>query len=125
MSVGRLRVIIGLFALVAAAACGDGGTSPNSRSATPAVLSIVSGNGQTGLVGTTLSIPLTVRVVSATNASVANAVVNFAVSQGAATVAPASVITDTSGMASTVVTLGSTAGDVKITATVQGTSITT
>ncbi len=123
MSVGRFRVTLGLAALVAAAACGDGGTSPNNRSATPAVLSIISGNGQTGLVGSTLSIPLTVRVVSASGASVSNAVVAFSVSQGAATVSPTSVTTDTSGMASTIVTLGPTAGDVKITATVQGTTI--
>jgi len=118
-------MIVGVLALVAAAACGDGGTSPKTRSATPAVLSIVSGNGQTGLVGSALSIPLTVRVVSASNTSVANAVVSFAVTQGTATVAPTSVITDTSGMASTKVTLGATAGDVQITATVQGTTITT
>jgi hypothetical protein len=125
MSVGRLRGMLGLAAAVVAVACGDGGTNPNTRSATPSVLSIISGDGQTGLVGTTLSIPLTVRVLSASNTSVANATVNFAVTQGAATVSPASVVTDTSGMASTVVTLGSTAGDVKITATVQGTTVTT
>src|SRR3954463_1242815 len=125
MSAGRYRMIVGVLALVAAAACGDGGTSPKTRSATPAVLSIVSGNGQTGLVGSALSIPLTVRVVSASNTSVANAVVTFAVTQGTATVAPTSVTTDTSGMASTKVTLGQTAGEVRITATVQGTTIST
>jgi hypothetical protein len=88
-------------------------------------LNILAGDGQTGLVGSALAIPLSVRVVSSTGASVANATVAFAVTQGAASVSPATVTTDTTGVASTTVTLGSTAGDVKITATVQGTSLAT
>lgn len=125
MSVARLRALLGISTVLAAAACGDGGTGPNTSTSTPALLSIVAGNGQTGLTGQQLAIPLTAHVVSSAGKSVNNATINFAVTTGAATVSPTSVKTDTSGMASTTVTLGSTAGDVKITATVQGTSIST
>jgi hypothetical protein len=117
--------MLGFSALVAAAACGDGGTGPGTITSTPALLTVTSGNGQTGLTGSTLPSPLTVHVVSGSGASVGGATVLFAVTSGAATVNPASVTTDTSGLASTTVTLGTTAGDVKVSATVQGTSITT
>lgn len=125
MPVARLRVLLGISTMLAAMACGDGGTNPDRGATTPALLSVVSGNGQTGLTGSQLAIPLTVHVVSGTGKSVANATVSFSVSSGAATVAPASVTTDTSGLASTFVTLGSVPGDVKVTAVVQGTTIST
>jgi hypothetical protein len=111
-----------------AAACGGGTSEPggtNGGNTTPSAVAIVSGNGQTGLVGQPLSLPLTVKVTNSAGAAVKGASVTFAVTSGAASVAPTTAITDTTGTARAVVTLGATAGNVTITATVTGTSIST
>jgi hypothetical protein len=99
------------------AACGDS-TSPASRS--PASIAAVSGFGQSGVVGTTLTSPLVFEVTSATDAAVAGVQVTFAVTTGSATVSPLTATTDANGTASTQLTLGSTVGLVEVTATAQG-----
>lgn len=127
MFAARVRgaMMLGLAAIVAA--CGSsGGTDPGGggNTTTPAAVSVVSGNGQTGFVGTALSLPLVVKVTTASGAAVKGASVAFAVTTGAASVSPSTATTDSTGVAQTLVTLGASAGSVTITATVVGTSLT-
>jgi hypothetical protein len=77
---------------------------------------IVSGNNQTGLVGTVLPQPLVVKVLAADNLPVQGVTVQFSTSSGS--VNPPSAVTDSLGMAQTVATLGGTAGTATITAKV-------
>lgn len=130
----RLRGALSLlssFAIIAAVACGGGGSDVtgngggNNNNSTPASLVALSGNGQTGVIGTTLPSPLIVKVTTSAGVAVQNAVVNFAVTSGAASVAPTSATTDTAGLARTNVTLGSSAGNVVVTATVANTALST
>jgi hypothetical protein len=127
MSLVRIR---GALCLIAAAAvitaCGSSGTEPGGTSSgNAAAIAKVSGEGQTGLIGTQLSTPLTVKVTTSAGAAVKGALVNFAVASGAASVTPTSATTDSSGVAKTSVKLGTTAGAVQITASVAGTSLST
>ncbi len=117
----RIRGALSLFSMAAIAACG-GGSEPNGPIVTPSAVSIVSGNGQVGLIGTTLAVPLTVRVTSSGTAE-KGVTVAFAVTSGTATVVPASAVTDSLGQAQTQVSLGSSPGNVSITATVAGTGL--
>ena len=120
----RGRTFVGVLmsaAMVLLAACSDS-TSPSE--ATPAAIAAVSGAGQSGTVGTTLSSPVVFEVTTAADAPVSGVTVSFVVTSGTATVAPTTAVTDANGTASTQVTLGATAGSVEITATVQGASLT-
>src|SRR5436190_15450317 len=124
MFVVRIRGALSLVALAIAAACGSSEPSgPNTS--TPSAIARVSGNGQVGLVGTSLSLPLIVKVTGTSGTPIKGATVTFAVTSGAATLSPTTVTTDSSGQAKTQVTLGSAVGDVTITATVAGTSLVT
>ncbi|HXT18999.1 MAG TPA: hypothetical protein VN706_25455 [Gemmatimonadaceae bacterium] len=113
--------------LVFASACGGSGSEPTgtTNGTNAAAVAVVSGNGQTGLIGTALSLPLVVKVTTTAGTVVPGATVNFVVTVGAASVSPASAITDAAGQARTVVTFGSSAGGVVVTATVAGTSLST
>lgn len=83
-------------------------------------LSIVSGNNQTGTVGAALASPLVVELRNGCTGPVAGQTVTFA--SGGAALNPAAATTNASGRASTVATLGGTAGTVTITAAVEGVS---
>ena len=88
---------------------------------TPASLSMVSGNGQSGTTGTTLAQKLTVKVNGSDGNPYAGATVTFAVASGSATLNPSTAQqTASDGTASTTVTLGNTAGPVTVTASVTG-----
>ena len=127
MFVGRSRwagpLVIACAAMVAAA-CGSGTSEPKGNAAASHI-QIVSGNGQVGLVGQTLSAPLTVKVTSSTGVPLPGVTVTFAVTSGAASLSPATTTTDATGQAKTNVTLGSSPGTVQITATVNGTALVT
>lgn len=113
------------LAVALMAGCGGGATTDTTGTTnTPAAVAIVSGNGQTGLVGTPASLPLVVKVTTSSGTVVSGATVTFAVTSGAATVSPASATTDANGQAKTTVTFGSAAGSVVVMATVGGTSLT-
>jgi hypothetical protein len=118
------RIVVSLIAAVIASTWGCTDSSTGTQAASPASLSVASGNAQSGLVGVQLAIPLTVVVTNASGAPVAGTVVRFQVTEGSGTVSPAIVTTDATGNASTQLTLGD-AGTVRVTATVQGTSLTT
>ena len=117
---GRFRVMLTLAAAVSWAGCGSDSTGTGGSNS-PANLTIVSGNGQAGLLGTTLTQPLVVKVTNSSGTALAGVGVQFAVASGAASVAPTTATTDANGQAQTTVTLGSTAGTISITATVNGT----
>lgn len=83
----------------------------------PSSLQLNGGNNQSGLVGTTLATPLSVRVLLGT-VPFPGASVEFRVTSGAATLSPASALSGANGIASTNVTLGSAAGPIVVTATI-------
>ncbi|HYC50639.1 MAG TPA: hypothetical protein VEB19_05950, partial [Gemmatimonadaceae bacterium] len=72
----------------------------------PSKVVLISGGGQTGIVGRALPQPIVVEVQANDNLPVAGAVVNFAVLSGAGTVTPSSAVTDENGRASAVLSLG-------------------
>jgi hypothetical protein len=79
----------------------------------------VSGDAQTGPMSGQLPLPLSFVVVTGTGDPVRGAAVTWsATPAGAATFAPATSTTNSSGAASTVVTLGTHAGDIELRATV-------
>ncbi|RUR86784.1 N,N-dimethylformamidase beta subunit family domain-containing protein [Chlorogloeopsis fritschii PCC 9212] len=83
----------------------------------------VSGDNQIGAVGSVLPNSLVVRVVNSQNNPQSGVTVNFAVTSGGGSVSPTSAVTNSSGEASTVLTLGSvpTGPDgVVVTATADG-----
>jgi len=121
----RLRFLIAVVSsslvLLGVAACGGGGGGGGGDgSTTPATITIVSGNGQTGEVGTQLPAALTVRVIDSTGRAVGGVIVDWAVTAGGGTVNPTSSSTDGAGNASTRWTLGTAAGSNRATATVAG-----
>lgn len=74
------------------------------------VLTKVSGDNQTGTAGSALPNPLVVKVTDSTGNPQAGITVNFAVTSGGGSVSPTSAVTGINGQASTVLTLGTTAG---------------
>jgi hypothetical protein len=117
IAAARGRTILCMLATAIAAACSDS-TSPSTP--TPAAIAAVSGSGQTGPVGTTLSSPIVFEVTSASDAPVSGVTVTFNVTSGSGSVAPTTAVTDANGTASTQLTLGNTAGEVEVRATAQG-----
>ena len=111
-----------IFAFVLAAAC-KGDTEPTGsriRSLTP-----VGGDNQTGFVSTSLSSPLVVEAKGTDGKALPGVTVTFRVTSGAATVDPASSVTDAAGRAQTRLTFGATPGVVQVEAAVEGSSVTT
>jgi uncharacterized protein (TIGR03437 family) len=81
----------------------------------PATINIVSGNNQTGNVGTQLPLPIIAQVTDASGNALPGIAVTYAsVPAGAVTISNASATTDTSGKTSATVVLGKTAGPVTI-----------
>lgn len=84
-------------------------------------LSRVSGNQQSGTVGTTLPKELVVQVTDSAGNLQVGVTVNFAVTSGGGSVSPTSAVTNASGRVSTVLTLGTIAGAINtVEATVSG-----
>ena len=87
-----------------------------ATSTAPANLVLVSGNGQTGNPGQALASPLTVEVTSSSGNPVAGVAVIFAVTSGGGSLSATIVPTNSSGQASTTLTLGSAGGANTVTA---------
>ncbi len=85
---------------------------------TPTSLVSVSGNGQTGIVGSDLSAPLVVRVLDQNGGVMSGQTVSFSVSPTDGSLNPTSGTTGSNGQTQTQLTLGSTAGTYTVTATV-------
>jgi plastocyanin len=106
---------------VAIPACSsDGGTNPPDGAA---AMAVVSGNNQTGFVGTVLTQPLVVHVEDAAGADLSGATVNWTVMSGGGTVASAATTTGANGRAQTQLTLGASAGANTVRASVAGTAL--
>jgi hypothetical protein len=84
------------------------------------VLELVSGDEQSGLVGTALPAPLVVRAHDADGNPVPGLAVAWIPGQGGGTLAPTTSITDTDGRASTQWTLGAAPGGNSATAVISG-----
>jgi Big-like domain-containing protein len=87
----------------------------------PASIAIVTGDDQTGQIGTALAAPLTVKVVDRYGNPVPNVTVTFA-DDANGTLAATTVTTDASGMASDTITLGPNVGTDDVTASIQTSS---
>lgn len=85
-----------------------------------ASIQAVSGGSQTALINTAFGSPVVVKVVDTNGAAVAGAQVAFSVTSGSATVSSATATTDANGLAQTIVTAGSGAGPIIITASSSG-----
>ncbi len=84
-------------------------------------ISKVSGDNQSGTAGTALANPLVVQVKDSAGNAQSGVTVNFAVTSGGGSVSPTSPVTNANGQASTVLTLGTTAGVTNtVTATASG-----
>ena len=90
----------------------------------PAAMVKVSGDGQTGVAGQALPLPLVVQVNGSDNLGVPGVTVTFAAATGGGTVDTAIVVTDSGGRASTGVTLGPGMGSQTFTAAAAGFTVT-
>ena len=111
----RLSFVAFLAAIATLSSC----TEPKFD-ATPATISISGNPATTGTVGAALPTPIAVLIKNAGGEPIPQASVSFAVTGGGGTLGSASVLTDTTGKASTTWTLGPTAGTQSATATVTG-----
>lgn len=87
---------------ILSAACGDS-TGPGSG---PESMAVLSGNGQTGVVGNALALPIIAQVLNASGGGVSGVSVTFQMTAGGGTVSPTQVVTDADGAASASWTLG-------------------
>ncbi len=115
LGANRLTATSGTLPAVAFDATGVAGPA--------ATVSIVSGNGQSGSIGTELPAALTVRVTDSGTRPVSGVTVSWAVTAGGGRVTPTTGTTDSSGTASARWTLGTAPGANRATATVAGTSV--
>lgn len=111
----RLTLAVLGFAVSLTLACGGDGGSPSDAG------DIVkqAGDGQSATVGSALS-EYQVKVTDAGGAAKAGVTVNWSVLIGGGAVDPATSVTDVDGLASTVATLGTTAGDQRVRASASG-----
>jgi len=87
----------------------------------PAKITMVSGNNQTGITGTTLKEPFVVKITDAKRRPVYGAPVTFAVAEGdGALLQEQPVTTDKKGRASAILTLGTMPGENVVTASLDG-----
>ena len=115
--ISRLLFLVGAVPLLAGACSGDKNTGPGP---VPATLKSQAGNGQTGVVGVSLTLPLSVVVTDKDGKTVSGARVDWDVSPGSGAVAPTRSTADARGVATTVWTLGTTAGIARVSAQVNG-----
>jgi alpha-tubulin suppressor-like RCC1 family protein len=113
-----------LFALtLICVACGDASGPSDSGPDGPVVLQIAAGGGQTGVVGAALSNPIAVVVTNEEGAPAAGVRVQFQPASGAGSVSPANVTTDADGRAAAAWTLGTVAGEQRLTASAGSASV--
>ncbi len=95
-----------------------GPISVNVGAGAPANVTILQGNNQSGKPGTTLPLALLVQVTDAFNNALGSTPVSWkVVTPGSLTLSQTSTATDTSGRASTLVTIGSFSGSAQVTVT--------
>ncbi len=116
-------VLVGVFALVGVAGCKRPAQQATTLKASAAGTALVesSGGHQLGVTGTALKDPLVVQVNDDQGTAVPGALVEFHGPFGV-TFDPAAMLTDTSGQATTAVTLGTIAGRYQLSAVTPGKS---
>jgi plastocyanin len=113
-------VLLASLSCVVGAACGGGGSGPTSTPApTIQKAAAASGDGQSATVGTVLAGPLRV-LVTLSGAPQPGATVAWVAAGAGASVAPATSVTDATGIATTTWTLGSAVGSQAATAALPG-----
>jgi len=116
----RLIDALGVITFAALAGCGGGdpiGPQPGGGSST---LVQVSGNNQTGAVGTALAQDFVVRVEDQAGTPTAGVTVTWSVTAGGGSIAPTTDVTDANGLSQARLTLGAVDGTNTAQATVQG-----
>ncbi len=88
-------------------------------------LTVSGGNSQNANPGSTLSLPLTATVTDNCGTPISGVTITWKVTQGSATLSPPSTVTGAGGFGSTKLTFGSSAGNVTVTATINGTTTVT
>ncbi len=114
---GPLLMLASSALLFFAACGGEKSTGPGPVAAS---LTAQAGNAQTGVVGVALSVPLAVEVTDKDGKRIAGARVDWDVGPGSGTVSPSRSTADARGVATTVWTLGTTAGTARVSAQVNG-----
>jgi hypothetical protein len=112
------RTLLALSCAALLTACGSG--SHGHHQPAPASITIVSGSGQTGAIGSELASALVVRVTDSKSRPVAGISVTWTVTAGGGSVAPGSTTTAGDGTASTRWTLGTVVGTQQVTANAAG-----
>ncbi len=111
-----IRLTAVLLLPLAASACSDPPVAPID----PAIVTLVSGNNQTGPVSTVLAAPFTVRAVDDLGDPIVGRRVRWNPVVGGGTITPGEGVTDANGRASATLTLGATAGPNSARAAVDG-----
>lgn len=115
--VGPLLTLVGGALLTFSACSSEKSTGPGPVAA---AVKTRAGDAQTGAVGAALSVPLAVVVTDKDGKTISGARVDWDVGPGSGTVAPTRSTTDARGVATTVWTLGTTAGTARVSAQVNG-----
>jgi len=112
------RLTLAVGALLLSSAC----SSEKSTGPGPVATAIKTqaGNAQTGVVGAALSMPLAVVVTDKDGKTISGARVDWDVGPGSGSVSPTRSAADSRGVATTVWTLGTTAGTARVSAQVNG-----
>lgn len=120
----RLRIPrpVRKIALAALVGCSSDAAVSTSKP-DPAVLTAIAGNEQSGDPGTELPAALSVRATTNSGTPVAGSSVLFEVTNGSATVSPATSSTDSAGIASTLLHLGALGGTIQVRASLPGTPL--
>lgn len=117
---GRFFCAVLVLALFSCKGDGPTGSGGKNKVGPPARISAVSGDTQTGAVGSKLSGALVVKVTDAAGKAVSGAAVAWAVGAGGGSVSTATSTTDAAGEARVEWTLGTGTGPNSVTATVTG-----
>lgn len=115
--VGPLLTLVGSALLTFSACSSEESTGPGPVAA---AVKTRAGDAQTGAVGAALSVPLAVVVTDKDGKTISGARVDWDVGPGSGTVAPTRSTADSRGVATTVWTLGTTAGTARVSAQVNG-----
>ena len=116
---GPLLALFGGVVLLVSACSSEKSTGPGPVAA---AIKMQAGDAQTGAVGVALSVPLAVVITDKDGNAVSGARVDWDVGPGSGIVAPARATANARGVATTVWTLGTTAGTARVSAQVNGIS---
>jgi len=116
----KITQLIGLIVILLFVGCSE--DSPTSLTASDTIIiTKISGDGQAGVPGDTLSVPLTVLINDNSGNVLSGRRVDFKILLGSAILSDSIVITNDTGKASTMLILGDQEGDVRVEAKVFGT----